>query len=62
MDKIQQQAQACGMEEAISAIFENAEWYTQAIETVRKKIATGQTDGITVPLFECFFQLLYTLV
>ncbi|HLP34927.1 MAG TPA: RHS repeat-associated core domain-containing protein, partial [Amoebophilaceae bacterium] len=52
MDQVGEQAQACGMEEATSAIFENAEWYTQAIETVRKKMATGQVDGIAAPLFE----------
>ena len=52
MDKVEEQVQACGMEKATSAIFENSKWYTQAIETVRKKIATGQLHAITTPLFE----------
>ncbi|HLP34576.1 MAG TPA: ankyrin repeat domain-containing protein [Amoebophilaceae bacterium] len=52
MDQVQKQAQACGIAKATAAVFESAEWYTQALETVRKKMASGQVDGITASLFE----------
>jgi hypothetical protein len=52
MDKVSDHAQACGIEKAVSHALENPKLYTQAIETVRKKLATGQIDRIAVALFE----------
>ncbi len=52
MDEVQDQARACGIEKATSAIFDNPTLYTKAVQMVHKKIAAGQVDGITVPLFE----------
>ncbi|HLP34458.1 MAG TPA: ankyrin repeat domain-containing protein, partial [Amoebophilaceae bacterium] len=53
MAKVEEQAQACGIAKATSsAIVGSAELYTKAIETVRKKIAAGQEEGITASLFE----------
>jgi hypothetical protein len=57
MDQVQEQAQACGIAKATAtAIFATPKLYTQAIETVRKKVATGQVDGVTALLFDQIVQ------
>jgi hypothetical protein len=57
MDQVQKQAQACGIAKATAtAIFATPKLYTQAIETVRKKIATGQIEGVTSLLFDQIVQ------
>ena len=43
MNRVEEHAQACSMEEATSDIFENLTLYTQAVQEVRKKLASGET-------------------
>ncbi|WP_250238571.1 hypothetical protein [Cardinium endosymbiont of Oedothorax gibbosus] len=40
MDKVLDHAQACGIEKAVSDTVEDPKLYTQAIQTVHKKLAT----------------------
>lgn len=52
MDKVKEQTETCGVEKAVSDAMDNPNLYTQAIETVHKKLAKEELETIAEHLFE----------